>query len=222
MSFLSSLFRAPEQKRSRTAALVALSGPGRPVWTARDPKRFVAEALSSNPVAARAVQRVAQAVAEIPFQVTKEGADASAHPAVMLIDQPNETHDRVRLVEGLTAHLLLTGNAYVEAVAVDGRIAELHGLRPDRMRLIPGEGGRPAAFDYEVDGRAVRFVQEGPIPPILQLGLPHPFDDHFGLAPLAAAASAIDIHNAATRWTKALLDNAARPPARWSIPARAP
>jgi len=90
-------------------------------------------------------------------------------------------------------------------------VRELHVLRPDRMRLVPGADGRPAAYDYELDGRSLRFVQEGAVPPILHLTLPHPFDDHFGLAPLIAAASAIDIHNAATAWTKALLDNAARP-----------
>jgi HK97 family phage portal protein len=39
----------------------------------------------------------------------------------------------------------------------------------------------------------------------------HPTDDHYGLAPLEAAAVAVDTHNAAARWNKALLDNAARP-----------
>jgi hypothetical protein len=39
----------------------------------------------------------------------------------------------------------------------------------------------------------------------------HPVNDHYGLSPLEAAATAIDIHNAASRWHKALLDNSARP-----------
>ncbi len=213
MSFLSTLFRAPERKRSRTAALVALSGPGRALWTSPEPRRFHAEALARNPVAARAVARIAQAVAEIPFQFTVDGADASAHPAALLIEQPNEAQGRTGLTELLVTHLLLTGNAFVEAVALDGRVRELHALRPDRMRLVPGAGGRPGAYDYEVEGRTVRFAQDGAegVPPVLHLTLPHPFDDHFGLAPLQAAAAAIDIHNAATQWTKALLDNAARP-----------
>ena len=33
----------------------------------------------------------------------------------------------------------------------------------------------------------------------------------YGLSPIEAAASAIDLHNAAARWNKALLDNSARP-----------
>ena len=39
----------------------------------------------------------------------------------------------------------------------------------------------------------------------------HPLDDHYGLGCLGAAAGAVAIHNSATRWNKALLDNAARP-----------
>jgi phage portal protein BeeE len=39
----------------------------------------------------------------------------------------------------------------------------------------------------------------------------HPADDHYGLSPIEAAATAIDTHNTASRWNKALLDNSARP-----------
>ncbi|MEO1142604.1 MAG: phage portal protein, partial [Pseudomonadota bacterium] len=45
----------------------------------------------------------------------------------------------------------------------------------------------------------------------LQLSLYHPLDDHYGFAPIEAAQMALDIHNIASAWNKALLDNAARP-----------
>jgi HK97 family phage portal protein len=45
----------------------------------------------------------------------------------------------------------------------------------------------------------------------LHLTLFHPLDDLRGFAPLEAALMALDIHNAAGAWNKALLDNAARP-----------
>ena len=47
--------------------------------------------------------------------------------------------------------------------------------------------------------------------PVLHIQLFHPAIDHYGLSPIEAAASAIDLHNAASRWNKALLDNSARP-----------
>jgi HK97 family phage portal protein len=62
-----------------------------------------------------------------------------------------------------------------------------------------------------VGTRAVRFEQTGALPPILHLALFNPLDDHYGFAPLEAAATAVDTHNASSGWNKALLDNAARP-----------
>ena len=108
---------------------------------------------------------------------------------------------------------MLSGNAYVEAVSVGGEGAprELYALRPDRVKVVPGPDGWPAAFDYTVSGNTVRFVQDGTVPPILHLTLFNPLDDYYGVSPLEAAATAVDTHNAATAWNKALLDNAARP-----------
>src|SRR3954453_19702320 len=116
-----------------------------------------------------------------------------------------------RFLESVATHLLIAGNAYVEAVSLEGAPRELHVLRPDRMKLVPGADGWPEAYEYTVAGRTVRFEQGAALPPILHLTLMHPTDDHYGLAPLEAAAVAVDTHNAAAKWNKALLDNAARP-----------
>jgi len=51
----------------------------------------------------------------------------------------------------------------------------------------------------------------GPVSPVCHIRSFHPQDDHYGLSPMQSAASALDVHNAASRWSKALLDNAARP-----------
>jgi HK97 family phage portal protein len=47
--------------------------------------------------------------------------------------------------------------------------------------------------------------------PICHIKTFHPQDDHYGFSPLQAAATAIDVHSSASAWSKALLDNAARP-----------
>ena len=46
---------------------------------------------------------------------------------------------------------------------------------------------------------------------MVHLKATHPLDDHYGLGCLGAAAGAVAVHNAAAKWNKALLDNAARP-----------
>ena len=116
-------------------------------------------------------------------------------------------------------YLLLAGNAYVEAVTLDGRAAqvrELYVLRPDRMRVVPGADGWAEAYEYSVAG-AHRALRPGaaPLPPILHLTPFHPLDDHYGLvARSKRPRSRVDTHNAAASWNKALLDNAARPSGR--------
>jgi HK97 family phage portal protein len=62
-----------------------------------------------------------------------------------------------------------------------------------------------------VNGRKHRFAATEDSSPICHIKSFHPQDDHYGFSALQAAASAIDVHNAASRWSKALLDNAARP-----------
>jgi HK97 family phage portal protein len=84
-------------------------------------------------------------------------------------------------------------------------------LRSDRMSLVPGADGWPVAYDYAVGGRKHRFDMTGPVDPVCHIKSFHPQDDHYGLSPLQAAAVAIDVHNSASSWSKALLDNAARP-----------
>jgi HK97 family phage portal protein len=75
------------------------------------------------------------------------------------------------------------------------------------MSLVPGTDGWPMAYDYTVGSRKHRYASDL----ICHIKGFHPQDDHYGLAPIQAAATAIDVHNAAARWSKALLDNAARP-----------
>jgi HK97 family phage portal protein len=163
------------------------------------------------------VKLVAENVGGSSFVVEEGGATRDAHPLLDLIARPNPREACAQFVETIATHLLLAGNAYVEAVSVEAGPRELHVLRPDRMKLIPGADGWPEAYEYTVAGRSVRFDQSAApgrdpgVPPILHLTLLHPLDDHYGLAPLEAAAVAVDTHNAAASWNKALLDNAARP-----------
>ena len=67
------------------------------------------------------------------------------------------------------------------------------------------------AYEYAVGGRKHRFAAGEGVSPICHVKSFHPQDDHYGLSPMQAAASAVDVHNAASCWSKALLDNAARP-----------
>jgi len=211
LNTLKNLLRPPEAKASRTSQVIALQSGGRPRWTPRDYAALAREGYVKNAIVYRAVKLVAENVGGCAFLVEEGAETRDRHPLLDLIARPNPREDGARFLESIATHLMLAGNAYVEAVAVDGSPRELHVLRPDRMKLVPGADGWPEAYEYTVAGRTVRFEQAAPLPPILHLTLMHPLDDHYGLAPLEAAAVAVDTHNAAAAWNKALLDNAARP-----------
>jgi len=137
---------------------------------------------------------------------------ARDHGTLTRLSRPNPLQAGAELLETLYTQLLLTGNAYVEAVGHDNHpLTELHVLRSDRMSIVAGADGWPAAYDYTVGGRKVRFDMREGRSSVCHIKSVHPSDDHYGLSPLQAAATAIDVHNAASRWSKALLDNAARP-----------
>lgn len=209
---LSRLRAAPEAKASRAASAVALYLTGRPVWTPRDYAALAREGFQRNAVAHRAVRLLSEAAASLPLGLTVAGKAVEAHPVLDLLARPNQREGGQRFLEGVYGHLLVAGNAYVEAVTVEGGLRELHALRPDRMRVVPGSDGWAAAYDYTVGARTVRFRQDGEgTPPILHLTLFHPTDDHYGFPPLEAAAAALDLHNATAAWNKSLIDNAARP-----------
>jgi HK97 family phage portal protein len=164
-----------------------------------------------NAIVHRAVKLVAETVAAVTWLAYDGDAEHDTHPLLDLMARPNPRQDGAAFLESVVAHLQLAGNAYIEAVTLDGRPRELYALRPDRMRVVPGSDGWPEAYEYHVAGRSLRFEQSGVLPPILHLTHFHPLDDHYGLAPLEAASVAVDTHNAAAAWNKALLDNAARP-----------
>ena len=204
---------APDLKASRTGAVVALHVQGRPRWTPRDYAALAREGIEQNPVAYRAVRRIAESAAAVPLLLYAGDAELTDHPLLSLLARPNPMEAGTDLRTAFFAHLQTAGNAYLELVEASGEPRELYALRPDRMKIVPGAQGWPEAYDYGSGGETVRFaVPDAPMTgPVLHLKLYHPSDDHYGLSPLEAAAMAIDIHNAASAWNKALLDNAARP-----------
>jgi HK97 family phage prohead protease len=109
-----------------------------------------------------------------------------------LVARPNPVSTRADLLEACYSALLVSGNAYLEAVSVSGVIRELHVLRADRTKVIPGPDGWPEGYEDTANGESVRFVadvMEG-VRPILHLKFFHPANDPYGLSPLEAAAIA--------------------------------
>ncbi|WP_425045426.1 phage portal protein [Primorskyibacter sp. S87] len=198
----------PESKASAAGPVVAWHGSGRVAWSARDTVSLTRTGFSSNPVGFRSVKLIAEAAAALPLVLQDHEQRFDSHPVLDLVRRPNAAQGRAELMEALYSQLLLSGDAYVEAVRGDnGTPLELHVLRSDRMRVVPGADGWPVGYEYSVGAKKHRFDADG----ICHIRSFHPQDDHYGFSPMQAAAMAVDVHNAASRWSKSLLDNAARP-----------
>jgi len=206
----------PAEMKS-TPGFVALHMDGEARWTRRDYAGLAREGFMRNPVAHRCVRLVTEAAAGMPWLLYQGGEALTEHPLLALLARPNPRQSGGALMEALYGHMLIGGNAYLEfteASLTGAGVAarELHALRPDRAAIVEDSAGWPVAVDYRA-GSAKRRIPLGaePGPGALHLSLFHPLDDHYGFAPVEAASMALDVHNAAGRWNKALLDNSARP-----------
>ena len=173
----------------------------------------VRDGYLANPVAQRAVRLVAESVAWAPVHSTGGAAGAAGAERALALATPP-------LLDSAAAQLLLHGNAFVQILAdSDGEPAELFALRPERVTIEPDSGGWPAAYVYRAGEVKARLPARDGLgrPALVHIRSMHPLDDHYGLGCLGAAAGAVAIHNAATRWNKALLDNAARPSGALSL-----
>jgi HK97 family phage portal protein len=200
-------FFTTETKRSATAPLIALHQAGRPQWTPRNYAALAQEGFAANAIGYRAVRMIAEAAGSLPWLLYDGDREIDAHPLLELLKKPNPGQPGREFGEQLYGFLLVAGNAYVEKVAIDGAPRELHALRPDRVKAVASPNGWAEAYDYSVNGQSVRLPREA----VLQLRLFNPLNDHYGMSPLEAAQRAIDTHNAASAWNKAMLDNSARP-----------
>jgi len=157
------------------------------------------EVYRRNPVGQRAVRLIAGMLGSL----TVDGDER----AVSLV----KSHS---LLEGIAANLLLNGNAYVQLIADSREMpAELVQLRPERVQVIADDRGWPVGYLYRAGAQVTRYNRLDALDrqQIAHLKALHPRDDHYGMGRLDAAIAAATVHNRASRWNKALPDNAARP-----------
>lgn len=206
---------APETKASAAGVAISAWGVGLPVWTERNYATFAEEAYQRNAIAFRCVKLIASGAAAVPWLLyDRTGNEVETHKLLELLANPAPMTSGSAFFEAVYAYLLIAGNSYMEAVGPDrGPPRELWTLRPDRTKVIAGPAGIPAGYEYEVNGRIIRWqadpmTGDGPICHVREF---NPLSDWYGMSRVEAAAYGVDRHNAASAHNKALLDNGARP-----------
>lgn len=216
---LSRLFgQRPDKKSSRGGALLVPFGAQQARFTPRQYDQLAAEGYQKNIIAYRCIRLISQNAAAVPFAVFrgkgKNRQRLEEHPLLSLLQSPNPVQGGAELFGAIFGFYLIAGNSYIEAVGPDGEMPrELWTLRPDRMRIIPGSAGIPAAYRYSVNGKAIDFPVDNLTgqSSLLHVKTFHPLDDWYGMSPLEAAAFSIDQHNESAKWNASLLQSSGRP-----------
>ena len=189
-------------------------GPSSAQWPKRNAKTLSEEGYQKNIVAYRAITLIARSLASVPWTAFSGDTELEDHPLLKLIQNPNPQQGRSGLMEAFESYYLIAGDSYLRGIMLsDGLPHELWVMRPDRIKIKTGEGGRVTGYEYRVNITPVVY----PVDPltgkseILHMKTFHPLDDYYGLSPLEAAAFSIDQHNAAGEWNYKLLKNGARP-----------
>lgn len=203
---------ASESKSYPGGSMFSIHAQMQAAWSSGDYATLAKVGYMRNPIVNRCIRMIAEAAASAELLLYQGNHEFDDHPVLTVLRRPNSRQSGKVLLETLYGHLLVSGNAYIKLVELDGNLRELHALRPDRVKVLADGGGWPKGYEYSTAGKSIRhMIDDTGNSPVLHLSLFHPLDDQYGFPPLQAALMALDVHNAASQWNKSLLDNSARP-----------
>ena len=201
-------------KQSRTYNSIVRFYTGQAVWTPKDYENFAKEGYGNNVYVYSCVRLIAQACSGIQWLLYKKNKDKLEeldfnHPLLKVWNHPNPFEGFGAWFEAIVSYLLLSGNVYIERTLTrPSDKLELYVLRPDRMKIIPGNQNNPVLhYEYTVNGNETSLEPEQ----ILHIKFFNPLNDFYGMSPIEAAARSIDQNNESRKWNVALLQNSAQP-----------
>lgn len=198
------------RKESATGRVI-FYGQNQAKWSKRDYETFSEEGYQKNVVAYQAINKIAQAVADIDWVLKSNTDESIESPLLELINNPNPLQSREEFLQAVVGFYKISGNSYIERVVASGQAKELYALRPDRMTVIPSNTGFPSGYKYKVGMESITWQADNGVSDIRHLKTFHPTDDWYGLAPIEAGAYGIDQHNEASKWLMSLLQNGGAP-----------
>ena len=208
-------FLSPESFVEKKALpQVHLTGPSYASGRKDNFQSFASEGYKENAIVYRCVNEIANGASTIEFNLFQGDNRVESHPLLSLLRRPNPLQAGVEYFQSLYSYLLLSGNSYALTSDVNGMIAELHILRPDRIEIKPSETSIPKSYCYKLNGQTVAEYLADPVTGASQVKhfkFWNPLDDYLGLSPLTAAAVDVDQNNLISKHNIALLANGARP-----------
>jgi HK97 family phage portal protein len=168
------------------------------------------------------IDLVAKCMSNVPLRLMQGNSPVKdkKHPLVVLLNRPNPWECGTEFWANAIRFWLGWGNSYIipntaKGMGMDSGAPppqELWRLRPDRMKIIPGDLGGPGAYEFMVNGQKTEFkVDEiNGTTPILHMKTFNPMDDFYGLPPMRVAAMQVDQSNSGAEWNMNVLQNSGR------------
>jgi HK97 family phage portal protein len=186
---------------------------GRPIYTNWSTHKAVREGYKASTYVYKSIERKAAAAASVPWKVyrLKNGdtwEEQPGHPLEALIEQPNPFMDRAIMIERMTQHLDLSGNALLSKVrGLNNIVAELWPIDPQYIKPVADEREFIRNYYYR-NGSKEYYLQPQDV---LHAMYVDPSNVYWGLAPLQVAAKTVDTDIEAVNWNKIALQNRAIP-----------
>ena len=139
MGFFRNLFRRG------TGSGFVMPSTGTAFWPERNYHNFAKEAYLKCVISYRCINEIAQSVSSVPWKMfEKKGnkrQEVTEHPIIDLVTRPNPEDGQTKFMYGLTAFLVLDGNAYVERIGPStgpnaGVPKEIYNQRPDQIKPV--------------------------------------------------------------------------------------
>jgi len=189
-----------------------------PVWKDWNTGTAIREGFKASVYVYAGIYRIMKSAASVPWVVKEPSKDEESkeeydvvkgHPLTLLMQKPNPFMSGQDLVERITSHLYLGGNAilYKNKIRREGQdiTAELWPIMPDTIEPIPDKVNFIKSYKY-VSGGITKEIDPANIIHIMFID---PGNLYWGMSPLQAAGRIIDTDVEATKWNKVALQNRA-------------
>lgn len=192
-------------RRNYAVADSWISKMGMPVYTNWTVQKAVKDGYKVNGWVFRSVYLIAKAVSQVRWAVAdKDGEPVEGHYLADVFKKPNPHISRQDMMELVTAWLELAGNSYLLKTKAGGRTRELWPASPDRLAPVPAKQLDEWLQGYDLDNKGrVKFSPEQ----IVHHKFFNPANPLIGIAPLEAAARAVDVDNEQQNWNKSAMQN---------------
>lgn len=172
---------------------------------------LLTEGYKKNIIVFRCVNLIAKSIASVNFILSKNSNTIEKHPLKTLLSCPSQNTSWHSFIESAASHLLLAGNSYIRTVYSEPEnpktLCELQILKPENVSINTFSNGYIKEYIYNFNKKPLKIAPEE----LIHLKSFNPFDDIFGLSPLAAAIKSIDQHNAISNHNISILQNGGRP-----------